>query len=410
MSLKRHDQELGTTRMQTLVLAALDLTAEHDVDQILERVVRCAAEVTDSRYAALGVYDSSGNIERFVHHGIDAEVVARIGASPSGLGLLGEMIVADGPIRLVDLATDARSCGFPPHHPPMRNLLGVPVRIGHKRYGNLYLSEKLSGGSFDTEDEQLAVTIATFAAAAIEGALLVVAERERASAVAELAAAEARAHTHREMLGRVIDAQEAERARVARDLHDEVGQGLTSVLLGLRLVTDSLQSDDLTDAFSRVDEVRNLVVDTLEGVRRLAFDLRPTVLDDVGLVPAVRRLVANISSRDGISIEITLDGLDDNSRFPPEVETVVYRVVQEALTNVVRHAHASRVAIAVMVAHSRVHATITDDGIGIDSVPGAPRSLGLAGMEERSALVGGSVQIGAAPGGGTRVVLEVPIA
>jgi len=276
-------------RMQALVLAALDLTVEHDVDHILERVVRCAAQVADARYAALGVYGASGRVERFVHHGVDAETVARIGDLPQGRGLLGELILADGPIRLRDVAQDSRFHGFPPHHPPMRTFLGVPLRLGRKRFGNLYLTEK-RGGAFDADDERLVVTLATFAAAAIEGAQLVAVECERSAALAELAAAEERSRAQREMLSLVIGAQEAERARVARDLHDEIGQSLTSVLLGLRLVIDSLRANDFPDAMRRAGDVRTLVTNALDGVRRLAFELRPTVLDDVGLVPAIRRL------------------------------------------------------------------------------------------------------------------------
>lgn len=398
--------------MQALVRAALDLSTEHDVDQILERMLRCAAEVADARYAALGVYAASGRIERFLHHGVDSQTVARIGDLPSGRGLLGEVIVAEGPIRLPDLAAHPGSCGFPPHHPPMHSFLGVPVRLGRQRFGNLYLTEKRGGGEFDTDDEHLVVTLATFAAAAIEGALLATVERERAVALAELAATEERARAQREMLGLVIGAQEAERARVARDLHDEVGQSLTSVLLGLRLVTDSLHGTevDIADALTLADEVRNLVTAALDGVRRLAFELRPTVLDDVGLVPAIRRLAGDVATRHGVPVDLVLDGLDDDSRFPPELETVVYRVVQEGLTNVVRHARASSAAVFLAADAVCLRGTVSDDGVGFDVPAGPPRSLGLAGMAERAALVGGHVKIIAAPGGGTRVVLEVPLA
>lgn len=400
----------GEARMQALVRAALDLTTEHDVDQILERMVRCAAEVADARYAALGVYDASGRIERFTYHGVDAETVERIGDLPKGRGLLGEVIVANGPIRLADIAADPRSCGFPPHHPRMRSFLGVPVRLGRQRFGNLYITEKRGGGEFDAADERLVVTLATFAAAALEGALLVTVERERAAALAELAAAEERARGQREMLGLVIGAQEAERARVARDLHDEIGQSLTSVLLGLRLVIDSLQSNDVTNALRNADDVRDLVTGALDGVRQLAFELRPTVLDDVGLVPAVRRLIADVTTRYRVPVDLALEGVEDDGRFPPELETVVYRVVQEALTNVVRHARASRAVVSLVADAACLRATVSDDGIGFDAPSGKPRSLGLAGMAERAALVGGLVEIIAAPGGGTRVVLEVPLA
>jgi signal transduction histidine kinase len=390
--------------MGALVRAALDLTSERDVDQILERMVQSAAAVAGARYAALAVYDSAGRIERFVHHGVDRETAARIGAPPQGRGLLGEVILADRPIRIDDISADPRSCGVPPHHPPMRTFLGVPVRLGRKRFGNLYLTDRRDGHPFDVEDEELVVTLATFAAAAIEGAQLVTVERE-------LARMQERARARRDMLALVIRAQEAERARVARDLHDEIGQALTSVLLGLRLVTDSLETGpDLTDARAHTAEVRDLVTAALDRVRSLAFDLRPTVLDDVGLVPALRRLVDDVQHHFGIPATLALDGIVDDTRLAPELETVVYRVVQEALTNVGRHARAAGATVSLSVGADALHAVISDDGIGFAVPTGDPRSLGIAGMAERAALVGGAVQISSAPRQGTRVELEVPLA
>jgi len=390
-------------RFDALVQGALELAAEHDVGQILDRMVRCAADVAGATYAALGVYDATGGIERFVHFGVDAETVARIGHYPQGRGLLGEVILADGPIRLSDLGADPRACGFPAQHPPMRSFLGVPVRVGERRFGNLYVTEKHGGGQFDEEDERLVVTLAAFAAAAIEGALLVATERE-------LAAAQERSRAQQEMLARVIDAQEAERARVARDLHDQIGQSLTSVLLGLRLVDGSLSgaAPGLDDARDHTEEVRALVAQALDEVRQLAFELRPTVLDDVGLVAAVRRLARDLSDRSGVQVDLVLDGLDDDTRLPPEVETVVYRVVQEALTNAARHAQASRAAVEIAVGGQGARARIVDDGVGFDVGDGPLRSLGLAGMRERASLVDGHLDIVSTLGEGTTVMLEVP--
>lgn len=400
----------GDGRLDVLLRAALDLAAEHDLNEILDRVVACAAVVAGARYAALGVYDRSGRIDRFIHVGLDTETVARIGDLPQGRGLLGEVIVADGPIRFADLAADPRSCGFPAHHPSMRTFLGVPVRVGNRRFGNLYLTEKRDGAEFDEEDERLVVALAAFAACAIEGALLVAAERDRAAVASELASAEERARAQRELLGRVIDAQEAERARVARDLHDQIGQMLTSVLIGLRLLERSLPGGaEAAEARSRTDEVRGLVADALDEVRQLAFDLRPTVLDDIGLVAAIRRLAGDLSRRFGVHVEVSYGGLDDDRRLAPEVETVVYRVVQESLTNVVRHSGASLAGVSITAGVRRMRVSIVDDGVGFELDDGLLRSLGLAGMSERAALAGGQLEITSARGEGTTVVLEVPL-
>src|SRR6266545_3599139 len=145
------------SRSAALLEAALALGSEHELEPVLRRIVE------------------HGEIQTFVHVGVDAATVARIGRLPRRRGLLGEVIAADGPIRLDDLGADPRSCGFPPHHPPMRTFLGVPVASGSRRYGNLYLTEKRDGRPFDDQDERLIVTLAAFAAAAIESALLVAA-------------------------------------------------------------------------------------------------------------------------------------------------------------------------------------------------------------------------------------------
>lgn len=399
----------AASRLDALLQAALELTSEHDLDQILDRMVSCAATVAGARFAALGVYDGTGHIERFVHSGIDAETAALIGDLPTGRGLLGQVIVADDPIRIADIASDPRSVGFPPHHPPMHAFLGVPVRVGSRRFGNLYVTEKQGGGEFDEEDERIVVTLAAFAARAMEGAALVAAERDRAVARSELAAAEERARAQQEMLARVIDAQEAERARVSRDLHDQIGQSLTSVLLGLRLVDTAVRDGaEAVEARARAEEVRAQVVETLDEVRQLAFELRPTVLDDVGLVAAVHRLADDLTRRFDVPVEVELDGLDDARRLPAEVETVVYRVVQEALTNVARHAEASIATVSITAGAAGLQASITDDGTGFEVTDGPLRSLGLAGMQERASLVGGHLVITSAPAMGTTVILEVP--
>lgn len=398
-------------KVQTLLGAALELSGEHELETVLRRIVAGAAAIADARYAALGVYDASGDIEAFIHHGMDDATVARIGSLPRGRGLLGEVIVASGPIRLEDLGVASGSGGFPPNHPPMRTFLGVPVARGNRRYGNLYLTEKAEGAPFDDEDEALVVAFAAFAVGAIESARLVQAERARAQADADLLAATERAKVRREMLSEILTAQEMERARVSRDLHDDVGQALTSVLLALRLVESSLASSevDLDDARRRTEDVRDLVADALRGARQLAFDLRPTVLDDIGLLAALERLALDMTARGDATIELATDGLTD-ARLPADVETVVYRVVQEALTNVLRHAGAATASVTVIVTEGRVRALVEDDGVGFDPVTTPTRGhLGVNGMAERADLMDGTLQLSSTPGAGTTIVLDVPL-
>jgi len=396
------------TTLAPLLAAALALSQEHDTDRLLDRVVASAAELTDSRYAALAVYGSDGAIRRFVHVGVTPQTAAAIGHPPLGRGLLHELALGSGPIRLDDVAADHRFAGFPPGHPQMHSFLGVPIIVGGRRFGNLYAADKRSG-RFGSDDEVALAALAAFAAAALDSAELLAAERARAEAVADAAAARERERLRTEMLARVIDAQESERARVARDLHDEIGQALTSVLLGLHLVDSAVTADpvDAAGAAERTAEVRLLVADALRQARQLAFELRPTVLDDIGLVAALRRLTTDLGNRHGLQIHLRLTGFADDLRLPPAVETVAYRVAQESLTNVLRHARASSVTVDAEIVEGHLRLSVRDDGVGF--VPAdVTSSLGLSGMAERAELAGGSLRVVSSPGSGCTVDLELP--
>ncbi len=154
--------------------------------------------------------------------------------------------------------------------------------------------------------------------------------------------------------------------------------------------------------------MRELVARCLDEVRQLAFDLRPTVLDDIGLAAAVRRLASDLSERFDLQIPVQITAEGDEAQLTSEVETVIYRVVQESLTNVVRHARASRATVEVSIEQDHVRAVVVDDGVGFALDDGVSRSLGLAGMRERALLVDGGLDITSAPGEGTAVVVEVP--
>ncbi|WP_341252316.1 GAF domain-containing sensor histidine kinase [Euzebya pacifica] len=393
-----------------LAAVALALSSERDLDRVLFAVVAQACRVARSPYAAVALHDDRGVLTQFVQEGLEPEEVAAIGSCPVGGGLLGVVASATAPVRVDNIATDTRAAGFPEGHPAMRRLLGAPIVTPRRRYGSLYVCDRVDGMPFDDRDEGAIAVLARLSAAAIETASLLAAERERANAVAGEAAARARESAHRELLGQVIAAQEAERARVSRDLHDEIGQALTSVLLGLRITEDGLAAGTDGQQLRREHwaEVRSLVASALERVRNLAFELRPTVLDDIGLVPALNRLVSSIQQRTGIALELDVEGLGEADRLPPEVETVLYRVVQEALTNVVRHAEATVVGIQLVADDSRVRAVVEDDGRGFDH-RAAEESLGLVGMRERASMTGGSLRVESAPGAGTVVVVEVPV-
>ena len=206
----------------------------------------------------------------------------------------------------------------------------------------------------------------------------------------------------RDSLRRVVAAQELERRRLARELHDETGQALTSILLGLRSLEDFVDSDDERAA---VADIRRLTVDTLQSVRRLAVELRPKALDDFGLEAALERLRGTFREQTGLALDFVARLGDE--QLSPEVATALYRIVQEALTNVVKHAQADAVSILLTRKNGRVGLVIEDDGRGFD--PASPaEGFGLQGMRERVELLGGSLQIESRSGAGTTLAVEVP--
>ena len=201
---------------------------------------------------------------------------------------------------------------------------------------------------------------------------------------------------------RVVEAQELERRRLARELHDQTGQELTSVLLGLKGVEEAKTDAERVEALATV---RAQVVETLHDVRRLAVELRPKALDDFGLVAALERLRDTFAEQTGMRVELEASVGD---RLPSDVETALYRIVQEALTNIVKHAQASSVSLVVTRSERAITAVIEDDGSGF-AANGGGEGLGLLGMAERLALLGGTLKTESSPGAGATIVAEVPL-
>jgi two-component system, NarL family, sensor histidine kinase DevS len=208
----------------------------------------------------------------------------------------------------------------------------------------------------------------------------------------------------RDSVRRVVAGQELERRRLARELHDETGQALTSILLGLKAVEDAQGDEQLRAAGG---ELRELIVATLQDVRRLAVQLRPQALDDFGLVAAVERLARTISDATGIAVDV--ESRLGPERLPEEVETTLYRIVQEALTNVVKHAQARNVTVLLVRRDGTMTAMIEDDGRGFDPDELCDDGLGFLGMRERVALLDGHLTIESSPDVGTTLVAEVRI-
>lgn len=204
-----------------------------------------------------------------------------------------------------------------------------------------------------------------------------------------------------------ISAQEDERKRIARELHDSTSQSLTSLMIGLRALSDTCSQPEIR---SRAEELRAVAGSTLEDVHILALQLRPSVLDDVGLPEAIKRHVTDCQKRHSLNIDLAITGLED-CRLPPAVETALYRITQEALTNIIRHAGAETASIFIERSDNKVLAIIDDDGQGFDPafVERQDGHLGLYGIRERAELLSGHLVIESEPGTGTSLYVEIPL-
>jgi signal transduction histidine kinase len=227
-----------------------------------------------------------------------------------------------------------------------------------------------------------------------------VAERT-AELSAALAALEVQAGKRRELARRLVTAAEDQRRRIARELHDEMGQFLTALILGLKALDGAAPAEPLARLYALADRIAR-------EMHRVAMELRPTALDDLGLFAVLRHYAAEWSGRAGVPVELSLPD-PGSPRLPAEVETTAYRVVQEALTNVLRHAAAAQVGVAVRRRDGEVVVIVEDDGRGFDPARADPTRLGLAGMRERAALLGGVVEIESAPGKGTVLYARIPL-
>ena len=215
------------------------------------------------------------------------------------------------------------------------------------------------------------------------------------------------------LTAQVISAQEDERKRIARELHDEAGQALTALIIGLERGEQAMPGEHLAGPRQTVARLRDLAVQTLEEIRNLALDLRPSLLDDVGLVAAVRWYARTCSTRGELPIEVIVEGLDETDQLGNEIDTTVFRIVQEGLTNVLKHARAQHVWLRIARAGGKLTVEIEDDGVGVapfePDAPDRTGRLGLFGMVERARLLGGAMEIGPRERGGTRVELHVPL-
>jgi signal transduction histidine kinase len=370
--------------MDERVMAALDAAVRGiaevlDLERLLQLIVDQVRDLADAKYAALGIVDQEGVIQRFITSGLSHEERERIGELPRGKGLLGLIIRENRSFRIRDIGSDPRRYGFPPKHPAMSSFLGVPISLHGHSVGRLYLTNKRAAPEFSASDQALVERFALHAAIAMENARLHEAE------------------------GRLAVADERE--RIGRDMHDGTIQDLYAVTLMLDDVPE-LVTEDPREARERVDRAIDSLHGVIRDIRSFIFGLRPILLEDGGLTDGLQSLAAELQRN--VGVEVTVEA-DDPAELPIEMVAELLTVARECLSNVARHAQATKAAVELSANDNVVTLTITDDGIGFD--PGAQRPRahqGLTNLRDRAARHGGRVTIESRQGHGTRVMLSLP--
>ena len=357
---------------------------ETDLDRLLALVCRRLRELIGARLALIALPAPEGDLRIATVDGEGGAANDLLGRRLArGHSKVGRVLERRQSTRVDSVLDDPEVDQDEARRMGIRTGLYVPLVARGRAIGIVAVHDKLGREArFSDSDLRLAELFAGRAAAAVD-----LSER-----------------VARDTVRRVIDAQELERRRLARELHDETGQALTSILLGLK----GIRAATSDEAAERAEAgLRELVVQALQDVRSLAVELRPAALDDFGLVAALERLADTFSERSGIAVAVEASLGDE--RLPAGVETSLYRLVQEALTNVVKHAAATQVSIVLTRRDGGVSAVIEDDGSGFAPDEVRPDALGLVGMRERIALLGGTLAVESTAGKGTALVAYLPI-
>jgi signal transduction histidine kinase len=328
------------------------------------------------------VLDRDGRIEQFVTSGIDDAERARIGHIPEGHGLLAVLLREGESLLLPDISQDPRSCGFPPNHPAMTSLLGVPVLSRGRIIGNLYLTDKQGSPEFEETDEEIVRMLATQAAAAIETGRL----QEQLESLARL----------------------EERERIAMDLHDGVIQSVYATALHLEDAGEKL-SDAPADAGPVIDKSIDTLHQVIKDIRGYIFELRAQVSEVDDLPGAIRDLAETLQINTLISVDVEIVA-PPRGQLTQAQAVGLFHIAQEALNNVSKHSRATAVSIKFVSKNGCVELEVTDNGTGFDAGgAGATGRQGLRNIKDRARSLGANVIIDSKVRQGTLVRVELPL-
>jgi len=368
---------LTPERIAGLVEGAASVAGQVDLSGLLRSTVDIAIELTGARYGALGVLGEHGGLVDFIHSGMDPDLAAEIGHHPLGSGVLGTITSTGKTIRLESLDEHPDSSGFPAPHPEMANFLGVPVKVGERIFGNLYLTEK--DGGFTEEDEILVEFLAVTAGSAVS--TLRLQDRLRRAALLE------------------------DRERIARDLHDSIIQDLFAVGLAIQSCIAKVEGDPAA-VRKLLDHAIEQLDGTIGSLRRYIFDLRPPVWARPTLGKRLAEVVGSLTGP--YETRVDLDVSCPPDLVPEDVADELLATIKEALSNALRHSGAEHVTVRVGCGSSQVVVSVEDDGSGFDTAADGT-GFGLANMADRVQAMGGSFAVDSVPGTGSVVRATFPL-
>jgi signal transduction histidine kinase len=373
----------STKQLRALDQAVRGIGGVLDVDRVLQVIVDRVRELVDAQYAAIGIVDRHGAIERFITSGISDHDRGAIGDLPHGRGLLGLIIRENRTYRIPDIASHPESYGFPPHHPAMGSFLGMPITARGEVVGRLYLTNKLGASEFSTDDQALVEMFALHAGIAIENARL---------------------HDQVRRLA-VVD----ERDRISRDLHDSVIQSIYAQTLALDDVPD-LMAAEPEEARRRVDDAIDALHAVIRDIRNFIFGLRPVLLEAGTLATGLAQLATELRRNGAVAVAVEVEDPDERvAELPIETVAELLAISREALSNIARHAAASRATVSLALIDGQVRLEISDDGRGFDPERRAVGGHhGLANMRARSSALGATFSVTSGADGGTRIIVVLP--
>jgi signal transduction histidine kinase len=397
--------EDGRLHAEAIQVIGRALASELDYQRIVRNVADFAHRLVDANFVFVAVPKGEG-FHLVAVAGHDESYTTATGSTdfPSSLMAqepLERAVRGKTPVVVADVRREDLALGFWRAEAEVLGVVGmaaVPL-LSHDRVVGVLAAYNHRPNSFDPDSVATLMALASQAAVAIQNAQL----------FAEL---EAQREALRQVSFRLVNAQEEERRRISRELHDELGQALTALKINLDVARRALPDDVPSKLSHSIQEATSLAIQTLETARSLSLELRPSMLDDLGLISALRWEMDRYEQRTGqkISFEADLAG----SLLRPELEITLYRIITEALTNVARHAVASHIRVHLRVDKRQVLAEVEDDGVGFDvadlfSSSAKRQSLGLVSMRERAELLGGRLEVISQPGNGTTVRVQCPL-